>query len=400
MLTPNTVDLFSRFMASEFDEKDIVAVPTAFQSIFGKPGSQTIFSPNALLAEIDIIRANERIAALGPRGTVSRSLGSLQKNLNVEKSTSFSRVFPLSEEEGDITGDQILYRLAGENPYEQKDRLTRMRKLALKIHLESIRRTTRMFEVLASQSARTGKMDTIIGTANTDLQFDFKRDATLTVTPSTKWDVASTDILGDIDAMCDKIRSLGKVKPNVMFVGGGAMDAIINNTGIQTLADNRRFELVQISNKDSVPPEFSRYTSAGWNARGRLKTPKGYEIWLFTNVDGYTNSAGTFTPYMPVNEALITSTMARADRYFGPSEQLPMLAQRRQLYSEIFGFSPEAPLMPAMEMSPGGIIDPGMFYCDVYVAQDWKKLTVRTQSAPIFATTMTDAFGLYTGVLT
>ena len=46
-MTPNPADPFSRWMADYFDEKDIVGVPTGFQSFFGRPeyGGQTLYSP-------------------------------------------------------------------------------------------------------------------------------------------------------------------------------------------------------------------------------------------------------------------------------------------------------------------------------------------------------------------
>jgi hypothetical protein len=400
MSTPNTVDIFSRYMAMEFDEKEVIAVPTAFQSIFGKPGSETVFSPDANTVDIDIIRGNERTAALIPRGQISRPLGSLQKNMNVEKYTTFSRKYPLAEEEGDITGDQLNFRVAGENPYDMMSRTARMRKLGLKIHMESIRRIVRLFERLAAQSALTGKQDAILGTSNTDEQYDFRRNTNLTVTPANTWNSGSQDILGDIDGICDDLRQYGKVQPNAMFLGGDAMAAFIADTDVQANADNRRFELIQVSSNFPVPAEYSRYVASGWNARGLLRTPKGYNLWMFTNTDGYINEAGTFTQYMPTDEVLITSTMARADRYFGPPEQLPLIPQRIQLYQELFGVNPLAPPMPAKIMNAGAVIDPSMFYCDAYVSSDWKKVSVRTQAAPIFATTHTDAFGLLQNLIT
>ena len=146
VFSPVAVDSFSRFMVEMFDEKDIISVPTAFQAFFGNPaaGGQTVFSENSNDVDIDIIRGNERTSALIPRGMISRPLGALQKNLNVENYSSFSRKYPLAEEEGDITADQILQRVAGENPYQALDRQSRMRILGLKIHLESIRRIVRM----------------------------------------------------------------------------------------------------------------------------------------------------------------------------------------------------------------------------------------------------------------
>ncbi len=402
VFSPVAVDSFSRFMVEMFDEKDIISVPTAFQAFFGNPaaGGQTVFSENSNDVDIDIIRGNERTSALIPRGMISRPLGALQKNLNVENYSSFSRKYPLAEEEGDITADQILQRVAGENPYQALDRQSRMRILGLKIHLESIRRIVRMNEILAAQSVIEGIQDAIIGTTNTDLQYDFKRNAALTVTPANTWNSGSQDILGDIDGMCTLLRAHGKMNPNFMGLGTDAMDAFIKDTTVATQADNRRFELIEVSTNNPVPPEFTRFTDAGWIARGRLRTPAGHVLWMFTMLDVYDNTAGTSTPFMPVDKVIITNVKARADRYFGPPENLPMIGQRIQLYQEFFGFNPEAAPMPPNIKSPGGIIMPAMFHSDAYVSSDWKKITVRTQHAPIFATTQTDSFGTLEGLIT
>ena len=39
-------------------------------------------------------------------------------------------------------------------------------------------------------------------------------------------------------------------------------------------------------------------------------------------------------------------------------------------------------------------------YYDAYVSGDWKKVSIRSQSAPIFATTQTDAFVTITDLIT
>lgn len=400
MSTPNPVDSFSRYMAEVFDEKQVIAVPTAFQAFFGKAGSETIYSPDSNDVDIDIVRGNERIAALIPRDSVSRPLGSTQKNQNAENYSSFSRKYPLAEEEGDITGNQLLRRVAGENSYERRDRQSRMRYLARKHHMESIRRIVRMNEVLAAQSVLTGFQDAIIGTTNANLKYDFRRNANLTVTPTNTWNSGSQDILGDIDGICDAIREYGKVNPDMMFLGGDAMAALLADTDVKDKADNRRFELIQISSNAPVPPKYTRWIDSGWNARGYLRTPKGYNLWMFTNVDGYTNGAGTFTKYMPEDQVLVSSSMARADRYFGPPETLPQVPSRRELYVEMFGINPDMPLMPNNIKNANAIIDPSMFYCDAYVSDGWKKVTIRTQEAPIFATTQTDGFGLLQNLIT
>lgn len=401
--TPNAVDPFARFMADAYDEKEAsISVPTAFQAFFGNPtgGGRTYYSPDSLVVDIDIIRGNKRIAALIPRGMVSRPLGDNQKNMNVEKSTNFSRKFPLSEEEGDLTGDQLLFRLAGEQPYQSATRFQRMRALALKQHHESIRRTVRMFEVLAAQSVLEGKQDAILDTTNTDLQYDFKRRADHIVTVGTAWNGVTPDILGDIDSACDKLEANGNINPNMICMGGQALDAFIKDTTVAGIADNRRFELLEVTTNNPVPPMFNRFVNSGWIPRGRLRTPKGYTLWIFTNTRTYTNSAGSAAKHMPEDEAFVTSAEARCDRYFGPPEILPMIPQRSELYMQLFGFNPDMAPMPPRILGDGAIIEPSMFYCDAYVAGDWKKVTIRTQSAPIFATTQTDAFVTLKGLVT
>jgi hypothetical protein len=48
--------------------------------------------------------------------------------------------------------------------------------------------------------------------------------------------------------------------------------------------------------------------------------------------------------------------------------------------------------MPPKIVDAGGVLTPEAFYWDAYVSPDWKRLTIRGQHAPIFATTQTDAF--------
>ena len=400
--TPNPADAFSRFMAGVFDEKKLIGVPTGFQAFFGRAesGSETLFSPDANTVDIDIVKGNEKIAALIPRGTVSRPLGSRQKNAAAGKMYTFSRKFPLAEEEGDINADQLLYRLPGENPYARMTRLDRMRELGMKIHTENIRRTIRMFEVLAAQSVLEGKQDAIIGTSDTDLQYDFRRDANHTFSVPAVWDAGTPNILGDIDTACDLIRQNGHVAPDFIGFGGDAINAFISDTTAQELADNRRFELIEVSSNNPVPTKFARFVEAGWTPRGRLRTPQGYELWIFTYIDVYTNTAGNPVKYMPDDKVFVASTQARCDRYFGPPESIPMLPQRVQLYQDLFGFDPGMAPMPLGLKAPGNTIDPAMFYIDAYVAGNWKAVTIRTQAAPIFATTHTDAFVVMDGMIT
>ena len=391
MPTPQAVDQFSRFMVNMFDDRDAIGIPGGFAAFFGRPetGGRTIFSPDASAVDIDIIRGNERLAAMVRRGA-TRSLSG-QKNTTEQKYTNFTRQFPLIEEEGDINSLQLIKRVAGENPYAGMTQHDRLRMLAFDHHIEHVRRIGRKFEELSAQSIITGQMTAIDGTTNTDLIYDFKRASTHFVTVGTAWSTITSDILGDVDDACELIRADAHVNPDMMILSKVDMDAIVKNTAIQTQADNRRFELIQVSTNNPVPAKFDRFVAGGLIPRGRLRTPKGFEVWMFTYLDIYTDDAGAATEYLPDNKTIIAYSGARCDRYFGPPDVLPRTAAQAAWYREMFGFNMDAPPMPA-NIKGSGTLMANMFHSDAYMASNNKALTIRTQAAPIFATTMTDAF--------
>jgi hypothetical protein len=386
-------------MANSFKEASIIGVPTVGQSFFGNPANsgQTVFSPDSLIVEIDIQRGNERLAALIPRGINARPLGTTQKNVNVTKYTNITRKYPLIEEEGDLESTQLLLRTAGEMPYAgNKTQKARMRELARDIHNEQIKRIVRKNETLAWQSLFDGEQDIITGGE----KYDFYRRAAHIITPTSKWDAVAGAWIDDVDTGWGLIRANGHVNADGLIVGGGAMDAMIKDATSLALSDNRRYELLEINEKMPVPNKFARYVEAGLTARGRLMTPRGHEIWMFTYDDGYTNSSGNFTLYVPTNQALLFSTQGRCDRHFGPRERMPFSAQDRAWYQDMFGMDPAMAAMPAGIKSVGSVVPASQFYCDAYMGPAAKAISLRTQSAPIFATTMTDAFVTFKSVLT
>ncbi len=404
MSIQQAVDTYSRVMVEAFDEKSVIGVSRGFQTFFGRVenGSKTVFSPNANVVDIDIMRGNEKTAALIQRNASGRSNSVANPiNTNEQKYTNFSRAYPLGEEISDIDSEQLNSRVAGENPYAASiTKFDRLRILGIQHHEEHIRRFVRMFERLAAQSVILGVQDSILGTANTDLQYDFRRASGNTITVANPWDGGSATIIADIDAGNLQFRTTSKTSPDMMILGSSAMNSFINDSDVQAQADNRRFELIQVSSNNPVPDRFARFVSAGFNARGLLRTPSGYELWLFSYVDGYSTNAGVFTPFMPVDKAVIASSRSRNDRYFGPSNVLPKTQARIQFYQEWFGFSPLAAPMPMNIKDLGATVLPAMFYFDAYMSSNAKTLTQRTQTAPIFATTQTDAFVTLDGLKT
>lgn len=388
---PSVQDQYSRNFMQLFDELEIIGVSTLFQSFFSRPMSKTLFSPDDNAVDIDIMRANERLAALVPRGTISQKLGLTQKDTLSQRYSTFSRNFPLIEEEGSINANQLLKRLAGDNVSTRRTQRERMRVLAGRENQEQVRRIVRLCEYLAASSVLMGVMPAIFGTTDDELIYNFRRNPDHFVTLGESWWVADHDIMGDVFGGWQLGRVNGKVNIDGMLLGSTAMEAFIQSAQVQTLADNRRFQLIEVG-RNPVPPEFQWILDAGGIARGRLELPEGPVIWLFTYLDGYTDAAGDFQPYMPVESVLLFANKARTDRYFGPPERLPIDSQEQAWYREMFGFDMSRPPMPPNIKNINATVSPAMFYFDAYPTGDKKKVVPRVQAAPIYAPIQTDAY--------
>jgi hypothetical protein len=393
--TPQPADPFARFMATLFDDREGMPAPGGFCAFFGhRPnGSEIIFSPDSDTVDIDIIRGNEKIAATIPRGLNGRTV-SAQKNTQEGRFTNASRKYPLIEEEGDITASQLTKAMAGESRYgsglTQYDRL---RAYALKQHSEHMRRIARTFEYLASVSVIQGQQPAIIGTVNSDLIYDFKRNAENFITVGTAWSDIASDILGDIDNGCLKVRQNGRKTPDMILFSGPDMDAFMKNTAIKEQADNRGFEVIRVTRDNPVPERMMRFVDAGMIARGLLRTPEGFELWMFTYVDSFDDETGNAVKYLPDNKTVIAASEARCDLYLGPPERLPLSTAEKQWYQEMFGMNMDLPSVP---MNMRGTKWSELFalaaHCDAYPRAGRKGVAIRSQAAPIFPTTQTDAF--------
>ena len=409
MPTPVTFDLFSRILAGGFDEHTKVFTPTAGQSMFGRTdnGSYTVFSPNSNDLDIEIIRANLKIAPLMPRGGVGRFIGSsvgtagataTQHNaIQFNQGTTFARKYPFIEEEANLGADQLLYRLiAYEGPYADLTMQDRIRILGRRAYTELIRRCIRTFEYLAWQSLTLGKQSAnAIGTPGAN-DYDWRRSAANTITPSHQWGNSGGTPLADLDTGCDQLNFQGKVMPEFAIFGGTCMQQFQTNPTVTTAYANKLyFELLRFELDERPEQKFQRFVNAGLIPYGRLKTPKGYELTIFTYPHMYdsSNINGTYTAakFFPDTYVLLGSTMARADRYYGPPERLELTAMEMQMVMERFGFNPSVPLTPPNVWGEGTVL-PQMFYADYYQSNDRKHGTMRVQAAPVFPTTMTDAW--------
>jgi hypothetical protein len=370
-------------------------------SFFGRGGvlGRTRFSPDANSVTIDIKRGNRKIAALINRGQASRGVSGILESSG-DKFSEFIRSFPLSEEVDSINAEDLNYRVAGEAVFESGlTKRDRLRILAAGHHNVNISRMVRLWEVLGAQSILTGIMDGMFGTTNTALQYDFRRNGDYDATPSPKWDASDPTILADIDGRCEFVDQIGNHEPDMGVMGSDIIEPFLTDTSVLALADNRRFELINI-NSNPVPPRFAPFVAGGMIPRGRLRTPQGYEIWLFSYNRTYQNTAGTHVKIMPVDEMLICSSLARCDRYFGPSDVLPLTSAKTAWFQELLGFSLNSPPMPQNIKGGQGLVPPAAFYHDAFEEGEGKSVTVRTQSAPILVPVATDAFAKLVDILT
>lgn len=393
MQTPVVMDVYRRTMADAFDERPLIGVPTAFQSLFGGPGSQTIYSTVADVVDIDIVRGNERIAALVQRGYQNETQN-LSNPLGVEHAHSAqSRLYPLIETLSPLTTSMVSKRMAGENPYDPTTKTRIQRELAVKITMENMAKTVRRMETMAAEAILTGKITTVDGGGAT-LQYDFYRSSDLANTAGTVWSDVNALPLADLDAMCDELRSIGHVRPDICIMAGDAFVEFMNTTQIKNAADNRRYSFITLGQMGAIPAKYSKLLDGGMDCVGRVVTPLGRELYIFVYNEVYTNTAGSATAYMTAGKVIVMYSGARLDRYFGPSDQLEMPSSRKAWVNELFGFNMDAPPVPRNIL--GNVVSGAMFYADAYGPDNGKSVMIRTQAAPIFATTQTDAIGVIT----
>jgi hypothetical protein len=392
LASPTAPSIYKRTMDGVFDERDIIATPTGFQSLFGRlGGGSRIFEAEDIEIDVDIVRGNERIAQMFPRGMYAHDIDPKKFAIQELFSTRSFR-FPFAEEETYISAGELRKRTAGESPYERMEGRQRLRMKAFKAHREHIRKHIRLFEYLAAQVVLTGKQPAIIGATETEWLYDFKRLSTHTATASGAWLTAATDILSDLNTASEALRKNGKVRADGLILGSSAYAGVRANTKITADADVMRFEMVELGGLRTVPSKWAFMVESGFDYRGRLEIASGKVLDVFTYDEWYDDASGTKTAYMPTDRAIVFSSETRCDAYFGPNERLDYSPQEIAEMQYYLGIGPMAGPLPPNVKGPMGALDLRMFHFDAYLDSRRTGLTIRTQSAPIFAPALTDGF--------
>lgn len=381
-MTIEAVQNYNRLMAPVHSDLETLPVFTLFQTIFASSTGKLIIERDAEAIDIDIQRANKRLAVYIPRGSDARNLGNDQKDGLLEKYTSDSKIFPLIEEETPITSVMISKRFPGENPRAPMSRIMKQAALAMKAHREHMRRMIRKMEFSAGEALRTG-----IQTIQGGLTYDFYRRATHNVNAAIVWSTSATALpVGDISSAATKVFRDGNRRATDVVFGEGSWDNFLLTAQILALAESRRIaNFVSDMNVDA-PPGYEAWVAAGAVFQGQLKVATGkLNMWTYPAI--YDDPTGTQTQYLPDDEVIVLAKGARFDRYYGPADRLEI--SNGDFFSNMFGINLDEGVPPNVQGS--GIFQPNMFNFDAYGGNNNKALIVRSQVAPIFPTIETDA---------
>lgn len=394
--TPNVLDTYTRMMTGAVDEFELLSFKPAFLAFFTGPRSITRFMPDNSAFEIQIRRvAGETRAKLKRRGTYADSIGNNDQNSDVGEWTDMVKTFPLAEETGDVHAQVLDERYFGEEHYRPWTKLDRLRARAKDIHQDHLWRLARLMNWLAGESLLNGRQPIIENASvSTTDYINFFRNANMTVTLGTAW-TGSTNPIEDIDDGWEAARRYGKVDVNGAMMAEDSFSAFYQNSVWESLADNRRLSRVRDNPEMRPPAEFQRFVDAGLQYQARLITYSGNEFHIFTYGESYETTPGTWAKFMPSGYTLLFNPNTRADRYFGPNEQLPMDPIRRQLYRFYMGIDPVTLRMPGDIKAWNANFDPRMFHFDLRVED--RSVMFRSQVAPIYAPFYTDAYYLMKG---
>ena len=201
-----------------------------------------------------------------------------------------------------ITVEDMQTRLPGEHIYAEKDPDSRAAELlggdiAL---LDSM--IVRREEIMARDALVDGE---IVCTGDDYAQtITFPaRDASLTIgtlAAAKRWDAGTSDPIRDIRDWRRAIDALTGLSADKLILGSTALDALLANTSVQTLLDNRRMDMGQLA---------PGLLNGGATYYGRLG---GVDIWGYDELDADGN------PLVSVKSALLGCTAARCEMHYGP----------------------------------------------------------------------------------
>jgi hypothetical protein len=388
--------IVTRNLMPLFEEQKGLESQTNWLAFAGRGGGVSRYENDVNEVEYEIVRGHRQMAKLVKRsGVTNRLLGTDQKNLGLGEFTQVSRAFPLSIEEYDIQSSKLTDKIPGEpNTDSGFTRQDRMIYWAAKGQTTMLAKQVRMMNYLCGQGIIEGVQDAIIGTSDTDLQYDFYRRATHLKTLTTPWSTHATATpLKDIDLGVDLNIQDGAKKSNIMLAGDTAWSDFLQCAELEVYSTYSDFKAFVPAGdaRLSMPSEMNFLTENGWDFQGVVKTWKGRTVHVFTSEELVEVTAGTPQRSMPSKKVVICGPDSRLDQVYGPPETFPEDEMVIQQYRAWFGFEPG--MAPAGEPNlVNGMIRPEMFCIDAYENKYRTLRTIRSQCAPIYVPVETDTW--------
>lgn len=212
--------------------------------------------------------------------------------------------------------DKILKeRGIGENIYTQKTPRQRAAEQIVKDMFELEEAIQRAEELQAAQAICQGIV-TIKGfEIDAEINLDRDSDLEFTVGATDSWDTDTADIHAQMREYARLIFTKSGYTPNVAIFSPEALDAFFANPEVQSLLDNRR---LNVGNLTSTP---STDTFPGARSYGEFA---GYSIWeyheLYEDMED-----GVEKPLVPAGKIVLASRGMKCVKHYGPIEDFAAL---------------------------------------------------------------------------
>jgi hypothetical protein len=323
--------------------------------------------------EIDVLRDDEEVAI----AIQDLSVGARENESTLYVNKAFAP--PIFDEAGTVSAYNLAKRHPGQNPYQDPDYAKNALEEAFTIFRKLERKIRRAVELMCAQVLQTGRVTCRDKAGNALFTLDFGARSTHFPTAGTAWGGGSANIIGDISALAEAVRSNGRKAPSKLLFGARAWQDFIADATILKYLESRRadFGLLQpgggapAGGAPAVRGEGASYNGFIW--LGQYK----YELWTYSGSyrDPVTN---THKPYLDQDSVVVLSDNSRLDLTFGA---IPFV---RRPDVEALAFLP-----PRLSDSDRGLD----LTTNVWFTPDNRHLKVSAGTRPLPIPTAIDTFG-------
>ncbi len=278
---------------------------------------------------------------------------------------------PIYEEIFSMNAGQVSFvRGFGQSPTDSVEFQQKATAIALRNMRKASEKVFRAIEYQASQIFQTGKLDLKNAAGETVFLADFLPKATHFPTTLTTWIAAGTNLLSDLESLCDVIRTDGFSEPEDAIFGQTALRAFLANTAVRAQLDIRNF------NRGSL--EKPEYRGQGLKYHGWISVGD-HTLNILSYSREYQLANNTIARYLGTDKVIVRAP-GRLDAFFG----------------SVPTFGTDQAALPYL---PGRIVVPGQSL-DLSV-RSWleagnKVLKVAGAARPVLCPTAIDTFGCLT----